>query len=313
MSAIVSARIGAIATGLSCLLLSIAIAADTDPVTGKVIPSQSLDNTTPRAGQNDRAQAPQQGTRRGQPYTANYGAQAGTGQASQEVEHYLANCLLQRNKAEVEISQFAEEQSQNPQVKQFAGQMVKDHQQLVQKLEQIAGNQPTAQRGSSRLDLNAPSGTDRTTLGATGVPATPATPGTETPATPGATSTTETSPEPGATANRGMMSPALSQLAGIEQKIGDHCKQALREELQQKSGAEFDQCYLGAQVGAHMQMLSALEVIAQENTGQLKQIADEARPIVQKHLDKAKDLMKQEKGEPGTARAQRTTPGETQR
>jgi len=292
MSAIVNVRIGAIATALSCLLLSAARAAETDPATGKVIPSQSLDNTTRQPSQIGQPQTAQPGARvlRGQPYTANYGNANGA-QPGQEVERYLANCLLENNKGEIEISKFAEQQSSNSQVKQFAAELVKDHQQVVQKLQQFAGTQGTAQPANSRLDLNASTGTDQTTIGATGLPATTA---------PGA-----------ATANTNAAtrdSGVLSQLAGIEQKINERCQQALREELQQKSGAEFDQCYLGAQVGGHMHMLAALEVIGQETQGQLKQVADEARPTVQKHLDQAKDLMKQEKsGESNSARAQRTT------
>ena len=44
-----------------------------------------------------------------------------------------------------------------------------------------------------------------------------------------------------------------------------------------------------------MHLLAALEVIPQESQGQLKQIAEEAKPTVQKHLDKAKELMKERK------------------
>jgi len=99
----------------------------------------------------------------------------------------------------------------------------------------------------------------------------------------------------------------LKQVAQIEEKINDRCNQALREELQQKSGTEFDECYLGAQIAGHMHMLAALEVLPDESQGQLKQIAEDAKPTVQKHLDQAKDLMKQLKSSENTNQAERST------
>ena len=110
-------------------------------------------------------------------------------------------------------------------------------------------------------------------------------------------------------------SAALQQLAAIEQKINERCQQTLREELQQKTGAEFDECYVGSQIAGHMHMLAALEVISQETQGPLKQAAEEARPLVQKHLEHAKELMAQAKASnQKSAQAQRTsTTTETQR
>jgi predicted outer membrane protein len=326
MSASLSVRIGAIAAAMTCWLLGSVVAAEIDATTGQPYPSSAREDATNRAGQLDRSQAQQPGPRplRGQPYTANYrGAQTNSAQPGQEVDHYLANCLLKNNKAEVELGQFAEQQTQNPQVKQFAAQLVKDHQQLVQRLEQIAGAQATAGAiGSPSLDKNAATGTDGTTLGATGgAIRTPRSPGTDTATPPGTTSTAATDLDRNATrsliagnaANSG--TGALGQLAAIEEKINERCNQALREELQQKSGAEFDECYVGSQIGGHMHMLAALEVISQESQGPLKQVADEARPIVQKHLEHAKQLAKQAKsGEQSSAQAQRTsTTSETQR
>jgi len=312
MSASLRTRIGVVAAGLSCLLLATAAAVEINPAPGQSNPS--------RTGQIDRAQAPQIGqqTLPGQPYTAGYRGQAGA-QPSQEVERYLANCWLNNNKAQIELSQFAAQQTQNPQVKQFAEQLAKDHQQLVQKLEQLASAQPAARAGSPALGANAATGTDRTTIDATGGrPSTsafdPASPNPDN--VPPAVDLNREAAANAAAARPAMHGgTALHQLAAIEQKINERCQQALREELQQKSGAEFDECYVGSQIGGHMHMLAALEVISQESQGPLKQVADEARPIVQKHLDHAKQLAKQAKsGEQSSAQAQRTsTSAETQR
>jgi len=234
------------------------------------------------------------------PYTANYsGNQANQGQNS-EVEQYFANCLLKNNQAEIEISQFAAQQSQNPKVKEYAEKLVKDHQQVVQKLQPLAGNKGAASSSSATsLDATASGDANRLAMDTTRTPGSSGTntaaPGTETRSGAGTTDR-DTAESLTASRNTGTnSSDALMQVAQIEEKINDRCNQALREELQQKSGKEFDECYLGAQVGGHMHMLAALEVIPQETQGQLKQIAEEAKPTVQKHLDEAKELMKERK------------------
>jgi len=43
----------------------------------------------------------------------------------------------------------------------------------------------------------------------------------------------------------------------------------------------------------HIHALAALEVLGQQSQGQLAQVAQQARPKVQQHLDHAKQLMKQ--------------------
>jgi predicted outer membrane protein len=321
MSASLRFRVGVVAAGLSCWLLAPAVAQQSTQQNPRQIkPAQGA----PVNGQSDAARGiqPDRTLQRGQPYTANFRGSQTSAQPSQEVENYLANCLVKNNKAEIEIAQFAEQQTQNPDVKQFAAQLVRDHQQLVQKLEQIAGPQATTGAiGSPSLDKNAATGTDRTTLDATGGrPRTLGSPGTDTVTPPGTTSTasdldrsTTDRLTTGRAANSG--NNALKQLAAIEEKIGERCKQALREELQQKSGADFDGCFVGAQIGGHMHMLAALEVISQDSQGPLKQVAEEARPNVQKRLDQAKQLAKQMmSGEKSSAQAQRTsTTDETQR
>jgi len=293
MSALLRLSAGAVAAGLFGLPLSAITAqqattprgADTD----QAIQAQSdVANPPGQRGnlpQNDRAQ-PGRTIPGRQPYAANFrGTPQNAGQTSQEVEFYLAKCLLKNNKAEIEFAEMAEQQSQNPAVKQFAAQLAKDHQQVVQKLQPLtAAHAGTRRDATSALDANPADGVDRTKLDATG-----GRPGTTDAATAAA----------GTATNRGTMNgnPALGQLASIEEKIADRCQQALREELQEKKGAEFDECFVGSQIAGHMHMLAALEVIGQESQGQLKQVADEARPAVQKHLDHAKQLAKQLRSE----------------
>jgi len=87
----------------------------------------------------------------------------------------------------------------------------------------------------------------------------------------------------------------------IDRQIVDRKSQAIRQELQQKSGAEFDKAFVGTAINAHIHAIAALEVIGQQSQGQLSQIAQQARPTVQQHLDHAKQLMRSLEGESGSS------------
>lgn len=79
----------------------------------------------------------------------------------------------------------------------------------------------------------------------------------------------------------------------IERQINERCLALLEQELSSKTGKEFDACYIGSQVGGHMHMKAALEVLANETTGQLQQIAQDAQPTVEQHFKHAQELMRQ--------------------
>jgi predicted outer membrane protein len=278
-------RVGLVAAGLSCLTIADARAQQREIERERsAAPSQQV-----QPGQTG------QTSQQGQPYAAQFrGTQATTG-TDAEVQRFLASCLLQQNKAEVEIGEIAQQQAQNPEVKQFAQRTVKDHQQLVQKLQPLAGAQASAgatYRTSGQNDAQRRA-SDTTQLPGAG----------------------QTSANQSLTANRptGQQNAALNEIAQIERQIGERCLQAMREELQQKQGAEFDKCYVGSQVGGHMHMLAALEVLEQQGPDQLKQVAQDARPTVEQHLQQAKQLMKQLEGSGSTASQAERQPSRTQR
>jgi predicted outer membrane protein len=258
MSAPLKLRMGVVAAGLSCLVVGYALAQQV----GEQQPlGQARDAAQPgQAGQIDQP-ATQQPGQPGQPYTAQFrGTQATAGQ-NEELKKFIASCLLSKNKAEVEFAQLAQRQSQNPQVKEFAQMLVQDHNQLVQKLQPIAGEQSTTQPGLSDT-TRAPGQFDAS--------------------------------RPGQIAAGG--SDALHQLASLEKQIGERCKENLREELQSKQGAEFDKCYVGSQIAGHMDSVAKLEVLQHQGPDQVRQIAQQALPKVQEHLEQAKQLMKQLEG-----------------
>lgn len=79
----------------------------------------------------------------------------------------------------------------------------------------------------------------------------------------------------------------------IAREIDEQCLASLKQELGNKSESEFDACYVGSQISGHMQMAATLKVLSSHTSGQLSEIIQEARPIVDKHLANAKKLMDQ--------------------
>jgi len=222
-------------------------------------------------------------------YTANFRGANHAGGNQADVQRYIVGCLLTKNQGEVEMGQFAQQQSQNQQVKEFAQQMVQDHGKLVQQLQQLSGKQTTAAENNDR-DSASPS---REAAGQTNTVGDAAIANHR-------SDNTIRAGEGGAGGNS-----AVDQLMAIERQISQQCLQNAKEELQQKKGVEFDKCYIGSQIDGHMQMLAALEVLQQQGPDQVKQIAQKAKPDVQKHLDHAKQIMQQLEGASGSTTNER--------
>jgi predicted outer membrane protein len=300
MSAFGKLKLGVAAASVACLAAGIALAQQ--PAAQRNA-TQLRDDVPGRAAtdQADRTTQPQrERIRSSTTQIEQRNLRAQTGGSTQEVEKFLAGCLLAKNKCEIEFAQLAQQQSQNPEIKEFAQKLEQDHQQLVQQLEPLAGGQ--AGQTSTRIE----SQTQTRATGQNDAQRQPAD-ATRLPGSPGATTQTRSQTQTEAYGSQEMSGP-FAQLAQIEKQIGERQKQAMLDELQQKSGAEFDKCYVGAMVGSHMQSLAALDVISQQQ-GELAQVAQQAQPTVQQHLDHAKQLAKQLEGanQPGS-QAERQRP-----
>jgi len=322
MSAALRTRIGVLAASLTCLLLSFAVAQQDQPLT------QKSPDANP-AGQTDRAstrQADPAGTSAtDETYKPAAGqtdyrtAHALTGDHNRVVDSFFASCLLDQNQAEFQLSEIALQKSENAEVKEFAQKMITDHKKMIEQLQPLAAVQSGANRPASSLlgGTSEAQGRSESTVGRT----------TDTTALPGSSGAAQTIPPAGATtipginATRDIATNAttnaamaagggpIHQLMQVEKQINERCLQMARDELQQKSGAEFDKCFVGYAIGAHGHAVAALEVIGKQAQGPLAQVAQQAQPTVQQHLDHAKQLMKQLDGQ-GSAtatQAQRTT------
>jgi predicted outer membrane protein len=292
MSASLRLRFGAVAAGLTCLLLSYAVAQQ-DTAIDKTPLDANASGQTDRATtqQTDPSATPtaERAVREFDRNRTNYReAQAAAGGQNPMVDHFLANCLLAKNKGEVELSEIAVQKSENAEVKQFAQKMIQDHNKLIEQLQPLAAMQRGAKRGAS---IESRTGDTTALPGSSGARETISPSGTSTDVPPAAV-TTETTITTNAT-KTAAGGNAVHQLMQIERKINERCLQMAKDELQQKSGVEFDKCYVGNAIGAHAHALAALEVIGKQGQGQLAQVAQQAQPTVQHHFDHAKQLMKQ--------------------
>lgn len=322
MSASLKLRVGVVAAGLSCLLLGYAVAQQTSErlrgstsnaagQTDRSSATQSDQSTTPSSNQTYRETT--------QHRTANYrGAQTTAGGQDQAVERYLASCLLGKNQSEVQLSELAQQKSENPDVKQFAEEMIKDHRKMIEQLQPLAGMQASTTTGA-RSETERSTATEtpntRSSSESVGRPS-------ESTTLPGSSATDRTIPPSGTTAAAPRLGTsetttnvtandravagggAIQQLGQIERQVGDRATQMTRDDLQQKSGADFDKAFVGCTISAHVHALAALEVIGQQTQGQLAQVAKQAQPTVQQHLDHAKQLMKQLEGQASASGSQ---------
>ena len=302
MSASLRTRFGVVAAGLTCLLLSYAAAEEQQAVgqTDRATAQQADPATAPGS-----TQAIGESSQNRTNYRA---ALAAAGGPNVVVDHFLAGCLLGQNKAEVELSQIALQKSENAGVKQFAQKMIEDHQKMIEQLQPLAAMHGGANRNASsilggtsesqgRSESTEGRTSDTTALpGSAGASQTLAPTGTSA-TVPPVNATTEITASPNAATTVAAGGGAVHQLMQIDRQINERCLQMAKDELQQKSGAEFDKCFVGYAIGAHAHALAALEVIGKQTQGQLSQVAQQAQPTVQQHFDQAKQLMKQLEGQ----------------
>jgi predicted outer membrane protein len=90
-----------------------------------------------RAGQQQGSQSTQQQST--QQSSTLQSSQSNQGQHG-KLDSAVAKWLIAMNEAEIQLSQFGQQQAENSQVKDFAAKMVQDHRQLVEQLRQIAGD-----------------------------------------------------------------------------------------------------------------------------------------------------------------------------
>ena len=207
---------------------------------------------------------------------------------------FLAAWLLIGNENEIALAQLAQSRSQDATVKAFAQKMIDDHRQMGQKLQKFASSvgyvaaattPPTSppREGEARAKER-PAGENvgdpRHNAGGT--------------ADSSGRSTPDLTDEGRRAAAEGT-GGSIDHVA-LFQELGKQCLDSSRKEIESKSGAEFDKCYVGMAVGAHMKTNDMLTVFQRHASSDLKFVLAEGQKTVQAHLQHAKELCKNLEG-----------------
>jgi len=188
----------------------------------------------------------------------------------------IAEWLSVDNQGEVALAEIAEQQASDKDVKKFAQQMLDEHTEFLQKLQRLTGvgrGEPRqGQPGQGQQGLARPEGQVRQGQ----VP--------------------QRQPQQGQF-QPGQIQPQQGRpqqgldLVMLKHQLGEQCRQSASRELQRKDGSEFDKCYMGMQIGMHMQMLDTLKVMSRYASQELDQLIEEGEKTTESHLDHAKKIM----------------------
>jgi predicted outer membrane protein len=170
-----------------------------------------------------------------------------------QADGILAGWLAVDSQNEVALAQIAQQKAQDPEVKQFAQKMIDDHRRMAEQLQPFAASAGFA-----------------TSVASSG--STPA----------------DRAPE-GRVREAGFSGGELDHAALI-QELGKQCLDTARRELEQKSGAEFDRCFVGMMIGDHMKANDMLTVFQRHASSDLASVFSEGQTTVKMHLDHAKEI-----------------------
>jgi predicted outer membrane protein len=225
-------------------------------------------------------------------------------QGRHDLNFYIADCLIDGNRAEIALARLAMQRATDPEVKQFAERAIQDHTQFLNKLQQTQG------LGSNGLS-NDQSATGQTPAGETAQnqPGAGQTSGAQTTGgqTTDQSATAGQAANPNAAGNQvagqggdakgnvgqnGRMDQrgAARQFWQLEKQIRTQCLQSKTQELSQKEGAQFDKCYINGQVAAHMAMADHLAVFSRAGSDNLQTLCQEGLQTTRQHLSMAKQI-----------------------
>jgi predicted outer membrane protein len=84
----------------------------------------------------------------------------------------------------------------------------------------------------------------------------------------------------------------------IHEQVAQQCLASAKQELGRHQGSQFDQAYMGMQLGGHMHMQDELKVLRNYASPELQQQIDKSLQVVQGHLQEARVVMETLKDRP---------------
>lgn len=207
-------------------------------------------------------------------------------QHKDRMNSHLAACILLGNNEEVALGKFAQDKTQNAKVKQFAQRMISDHEKFGQQLMKYAPERAAVELRSnnpgeaSENDNNSTTNNERQTT---------------------ENRTTERNDVASQKANnreeyaRGFNADGKrgGPMLQVEREATENCLALTEQEMSRHQGAEFDKCYIGQQIGAHIGMLAKLQTFERHTQGDLQKVFRDGATKTQEHLDQARAIMKE--------------------
>jgi predicted outer membrane protein len=168
------------------------------------------------------------------------GAQQETSGDASKADAQLAACLIIGNNKEVALAQFAQQHAQDPGVKEFAQQMIQDHEQFAAELQKFA-----AQGGynEQQLAVRATASERATAQDQPGAA--------DEAQQRRAARDPQLDPNDQATARRQTGDQEGVDFVSLKQEIAQQCLESASAALSEKPESEFDKCYHLAGAGAH--------------------------------------------------------------
>lgn len=206
------------------------------------------------------------------------------------LDQHFAACLVLANQNEVAGARLAQQRSKSPEVKSFAQTLEKEHQLFITELQKFGGKQFQSRTSgqtteASRID-------SRTENAKTVKPAERAAVIEPT----AGERRTDAKPRAVTDGNKAVIHgdnlATADTLLQIKQEMADECLASMERELSGKEGREFDACFIGMQLAGHMHMVDELKVLERHATADLQGTLRKGRETAQKHLERAREIMK---------------------
>ncbi len=209
------------------------------------------------------------------------------------LEHHIARCMTLTNQEQINLSRFAAEHAQHPQVKEFVETLIRDHQNLNQRLQKFAAEQPMETAATERKDIPMRTPAERREVREELRNQGESKRETREAVREALQAGAETAKDriEHATGYRGPSAAFEEQLYDIAKDAHKNCEQMTRDELSKHKGADFDRAFVGCQIGGHIAMLAHLKAVQSHTSGELQQIVKDAEMAVAQHKQRAEKLM----------------------
>jgi predicted outer membrane protein len=185
----------------------------------------------------------------------------------QMVDAAVADCLVLANQEEITLCKWAADRLKSDEAKDLAKEMEQDHEKYITQLRRFAT------KGRS-FELRASSGSSESTA-STGTSKIQQVAGTRESTTAGAPRSLH------------------DQMYQIEHKAHEQCLKLTQECLGKEKGSNFDQAFLGQQIGMHIAVQARLMAVQDEVSPEFQQVVREGVKTTKEHKEKLEKLMHQ--------------------